>query len=225
MEGLLHFLQKPYGNLFTLDFICHGVPSPKAWQEYVKQQEKLFSSKAHFAAFRDKTNGWLLFSSKIKFENDTEYLQVHKNDAFMKAFLQNISLRKSCYSCNFKTVNRNSDITMGDLWGVYKILPDLTDDKGVSVVFVQSEKGKHLFEQVKNGLWLQEIASESAIASNSAIVKSVYEHNFRDYFFQNLGKQNFERLVNDCLNPSYYVRFKRKTQVNLKTITSIVKLN
>ena len=128
----------------------------------------------------------------------------------MKVFLQNISLRKSCYSCKFKGINRNSDITMGDLWGIKNILPHITDDKGVSVVFVQSEKGKYLLEQVKTCLWLQEISADLAIANNSAMVKSVYEHNFRDYFFQNLGKQDFERLVEDCLNPSYYVRLKRK---------------
>lgn len=210
MDGLLHFLQKPYENLFTIDFICHGVPSPKAWQEYVKQQEDRFSSKAHSAAFRDKTNGWLSFSSKLKFENDTEYLQVHKNDAFMKAFLQNISLRKSCYSCKFKTVNRNSDITLGDLWGIHKILPDLTDDKGVSVAFIQSEKGAILLEQIKDELWLQKIPADTAIECNSAMIKSVYENNFRDYFFENLGKQHFEKLVSDCLSPSYFVRLKRK---------------
>lgn len=210
VEGLLRYLKKSYENLFTLDFICHGVPSPKVWQEYIKHQEKVFSSKPCSAFFRDKSNGWISFSSKMIFKNETEYLQIHKNDAFMKAFLQNISLRKSCYNCNFKTVNRNSDITMGDLWGIKNILPDVTDDKGVSVAFVQSEKGKHLLEQVKDSLWLQEIPSELAIANNSAMVKSVYEHNFRDYFFKNLGKQNFERLVEDCLNPSYYVRLRRK---------------
>ena len=128
----------------------------------------------------------------------------------MKAFLQNISLRKSCYDCKFKSANRNSDITMGDLWGTKNILPNITDDKGVSVAFVQSEKGKYLLENVKDCLWLQEISSDLAIANNSAMIKSVYEHNFRDYFFENLEKQDFEKLVKDCLNPSYYVRLRRK---------------
>lgn len=210
VEGLLCYLKKPYENLFTLDFICHGVPSPKAWQEYIKYQEKVFSSKACSTYFRDKSNGWLSFSSKVEFVNKTEYLEVHYKDTYMKAFLQNISLRKSCYDCKFKSVNRNSDITMGDLWGIKNILPHITDDKGVSVAFVQSEKGKYLLEQVKDFLWLQEISADLAIANNSAMIKSVYEHSFRDYFFDKLGKQNFKSLVEDCLNPSYYVRLKRK---------------
>lgn len=210
VEGLLCYLKKPYENLFTLDFICHGVPSPKAWQEYIKHQEKTFSSKVRSAAFRDKSKGWSYFSSKLEFVNQKEYSNIHYNDVFMKAFLQNVSLRKTCYNCKFKTVNRNSDITMGDLWGIKNILPDITDDKGVSVVFIQSEKGTRLFEQVNKELWIQEISFDSAIASNSAMTKSVYEHNFRGYFFKNLGKQNFERLVRDCLEPSYYVRLKRK---------------
>ena len=210
VEGLLCYLKKPYDNLFTLDFICHGVPSPKAWQEYIKHQEKAFSSKVCSVSFRDKSNGWISFSSKLKFADKTEYLSVHHKDAYMKAFLQNISLRKSCYNCKFKSKNRNSDITMGDLWGIKNILPHITDDKGVSVAFVQSEKGKYLLGQVKDYLWLQEIPSDLAIANNSAMVKSVCEHNFGDYFFRNLGKQDFERLVEDCLNPSYYVRLKRK---------------
>lgn len=210
VEGLLHFLQKPYENLFTIDFICHGVPSPKAWQEYIKYQELVFSAKAHSIYFRDKSTGWLSYSYRIKFLNNCEYLQNNYKDVYSKAFLQNISLRKSCYNCKFKTINRNSDVTMGDLWGIQRILPDLTDNKGVSVAFIQSEKGKTLLDQVKNNLWLQEISADTAIESNSAMVKSVYEHNFRDYFFKNLGKQNFERLVENCLNPSYYIRFKRK---------------
>ncbi|MBE6801511.1 MAG: 4Fe-4S dicluster domain-containing protein [Ruminococcaceae bacterium] len=210
VEGLLCYLKKPYENLFTLDFICHGVPSPKAWQEYIKHQEKTFSSKVRSASFRDKSKGWSYFSSKLEFVNQKEYSNIHYNDVFMKAFLQNVSLRKTCYNCKFKTVNRNSDITMGDLWGIKNILPDITDDKGVSVVFIQSEKGNRLFEQVNKELWIQEISFDSAIASNSAMTKSVYEHNFRGYFFKNLGKQNFERLVRDCLEPSYYVRLKRK---------------
>jgi len=153
-----------------------------------------------------------LYNKLIKLEIiiQKEYSNIHYNDVFMKAFLQNVSLRKTCYNCKFKTVNRNSDITMGDLWGIKNILPDITDDKGVSVVFIQSEKGNRLFEQVNKELWIQEISFDSAIASNSAMTKSVYEHNFRGYFFKNLGKQNFERLVRDCLEPSYYVRLKRK---------------
>ena len=210
VEGLLCYLNKPYENLFTLDFICHGVPSPKAWQEYIKYQEKAFSSEACSASFRDKSNGWCSFSSVLKFANKTEYTEIHHNDVYMKAFLKNISLRKTCYHCEFKGVNRNSDITMGDLWGIKNILPHITDDKGVSVAFVQSAKGAYLLEQVKNCLWLQEISSDLVIANNSAMVKSVYEHNLRDYFFKYLGKQNFGKLVEDCLNPSYYVRLKRK---------------
>ena len=210
VEGLLCYLKKPYENLFTLDFICHGVPSPKAWQEYIKSQEKTFSSKVCSASFRDKSKGWSYFSSKLNFANKKEYTNIHYNDAFMKAFLQNVSLRETCYNCKFKTVNRNSDITMGDLWGIKNILPDITDDKGVSVVFFQSEKGARLFEQVNKDLWIQEISFDSAIASNSAMTKSVYEHNFREYFFKNLGKQDFERLVKSCLEPSYYTRLKRK---------------
>lgn len=210
VEGLLCYLKKPYKNLFTLDFICHGVPSPKAWQEYIKHQEKVFSSKPCSVSFRNKANGWTSFSSELKFANEMNYLEIHHKDAYMKAFLQNISLRKTCYNCKFKSMNRNSDITMGDLWGIKNILPHITDDKGVSIAFIQSEKGKYILEQVKAYLWMQEISADLAIAHNCAMVKSVYEHNFRDYFFENLGKQNFEQLVESCLNPSYYVRLRRK---------------
>ena len=90
VEGLLCYLKKPYENLFTIDFICHGVPSPKAWEEYIKYQEKAFSAKACSAYFRDKSNGWLSFSSQLKFVNKAEYLEIHSKDAYMKAFLQNI---------------------------------------------------------------------------------------------------------------------------------------
>ena len=78
----------------------------------------------------------------------------------MKAFLKNVSLRNSCFSCYSKSINRNSDITLADLWGEIHIVPDMFDDKGTSFVVINSQKGKYLFDAVNASLNFKEIKFE-----------------------------------------------------------------
>lgn len=120
IDGLLHFLRKDYDNLYTLDIVCHGVPSPKVWKKYLEYQEILNGSslsKTKLPTFRSKEDGWIRFRSALFFENGNSYSMTHEKDLYMKAFLKNVSLRNSCFSCYSKSINRNSDITLADLWG------------------------------------------------------------------------------------------------------------
>lgn len=208
--GLLSYLQKPYENLITLDFVCHGVPSPKAWEEYLGFQEKAYNSKVTEVNFRDKSKGWKNCSISLGFENGKIYIKKFRQDPYMKAFLSNISLRSSCYECKFKSVNHKSDITLADYWGIDKVNPSLDDNKGLSMVLVQSKKGEELLNKVKNSITLAETDVTEVFPYNPCIIKSVYEHNFRKYFFNRLGKTDFQKLVNNCLSPSYLTRLHRK---------------
>lgn len=210
VEGLLSFLQKPYNNLITVDFVCHGVPSPKVFEEYLGYQEKAYNSKVTEVNFRDKSNGWKFSSIRLNFENKKTYVKTFWQDPYMKAFLANICLRSSCYDCKFKSVNHKSDITLADYWGIDKINPSLDDDKGLSLVLVQSEKCKDLLNAVKNNITITNTDVTEVFPYNPCIIKPVEEHNFRQYFFKRLGKTDFCKLVNDCLSPSYITRLHRK---------------
>lgn len=194
IEGLKRYLQKDYDKLYTQDIICHGVPSPKVWRKYLEYRKSKDLKDPIHINFRQKDNGWHLYSMLISY-NDYEYKINHTEDLFMKAFLRNTSLRDSCYSCNFKKKNRISDITLGDFWGIENVLPKMNDDKGTSLVVVNSNKGKELFELIKNDIDFKKINLEDALQYNKSMIESVEMDKNRENFFKNLDKMQFNSLV------------------------------
>ncbi len=210
VAGINSALGGKYDNLILVDIICHGTPAPEVWRKYLQYQEKIYKSQVVNASFRDKTNGWEEFSMALKFENGQSYISGLKTDLYLKAFLENLSLRKSCYNCSFKTEKRVSDLTIGDFWGVKDVAPNLYDAKGVSLVLAQSEKGEELLRKIEQGVKLEEVDTKQSIAKNGAMVHSVYEHSFRDFFYYQLRKKDFKRNVDGCLKSGHLYRIKRK---------------
>ena len=145
--GLYKYLGKEYENLYTIDFICLGVNSPTIYRKYLDELENQYGSKIKQVWFKNKTNGWNNFSTKIIFENGEEYLQSRWDDHFMQAFigLKSLFLNETCYSCKFKNYPRNADITLGDFWGVSQ---KLDENKGTSAVFLNNKKGAYLFKNI-----------------------------------------------------------------------------
>lgn len=220
VEGLLAFLGHPYNNLLTIDLICHGVPSAKVWADYCKFQEKKYQSQIQQVSFRNKDRGWKEFSMKLKFANHTVYTASLREDPFLQAFLINLCLRPSCHDCIFKNQNRKSDITLADFWGIQELMPKEDDDRGLSLVFSHTERGMNALLQLRDKIILKEVDSEAAVAHNGAMLKSVKPHHFREYFFHELGKYNFDKLVQNCIQPSYFVRLHRKILENKKRKTA-----
>lgn len=210
VEGLLSYLKKTYDNLIAMDFVCHGVPAPKVWEYYKTYLQKLYKSHIKDINFRDKSLGWKKYSVRFEFENDNIYCNTYGNDPYMKAFLANMDLRESCYTCKFKSTKHKSDITVADYWGIDKIKPELDDDKGLSLLLINTKKGNTLLADVKNKLTLTKTEVEKSFSYNPCIIKPAPVHNFRQYFLINYNKRDFEKLVNNCLNPSYITRLKRK---------------
>lgn len=210
VEGLKSFLGYDYENLFTVDIICHGVPSPLTWERYLEERRKAQSANVVKAGFRDKTNGWTNFSLSLQFDDGAVYRKTLKEDAFMNAFLANLCLRESCYQCRFKSIRRKSDLTVGDFWGIDRIAPEINDDGGVSLVILQSEKGRRLFREIEEKVNCRDVDCQTAVDLNGAATHSVYRHPFREYFFHKLPRTDFDKQVQDCLFPSYLVRLERK---------------
>lgn len=195
IEGLKSYLMKDYENLYTQDIICHGVPSPKVHNKYLEYQKNKFkTTKINKIEHRNKDNGWRNFKLKIKFDKNT-YKESHKKDLFMQAFLRNTILRDSCYNCHFKKKNRISDITLADFWGIENILPDMDDDKGTSLVIVNSKKGQELLENIKDKIQCKSVDFETAIKYNPSMTKSAKKDKQSDKFFENLDKMDFDKLV------------------------------
>ena len=133
-------LKKDYENLITIDLFCHGVPSPKVFDKYVKEIEKNNNDKLIEYCFRDKSTGWDTYSNRALFKNN-EISNIHDQNDYMRIFLSDVALRESCYNCNFKLGNKYSDITLGDFWGVQNYYPKMYNKKGVSAIIINTKKG------------------------------------------------------------------------------------
>ena len=209
IAGLKNFLGKSYNNLFTIDIICHGVPSPDVWRKYIEFREAEAGSPTRRIAFRLKNEGWKLYSVSFLFNNDTEYRQNLRNDLYMRAFLRDVCLRLSCYDCKFKGINRQSDITLADFWGIQNMLPEMDDDKGTSLIFINSETGQALFNEIKDRMSYQEVDMQESIKYNSAAIKSSLYNPKRNGFMAEKETLPFDRLVKKYCSDKPTVKLKR----------------
>lgn len=214
IEGLLAYLGKKYDKLFTQDIICHGVPSPKVWRKYLDYRKHKDEDRPLSINFRNKDNGWSSFNLIFTYENKS-YKKSQVEDKYMQAFLRNVCLRDSCYKCSFKKINRLSDITLADFWGIQRVKPELYDNKGTSLVIVNSEKGKELFESIKENIIQEEVNIEEALVGNTAMLTSAVVDKNRVKFFENLDKLDFSVLVN---------KYTEKPSLMLKIIVLLKKI-
>ena len=191
--GLIAFLGKPYSNLYTVDFICHGVPSPKAWERY-KDYINAKSDNLKTVSMRSKKYGWKNFSMDIEYRDGGIHLKKVNEDFYLRSFLMDLDLRPSCYECQFKQIHRVSDITIADYWGAEETCPEWNDDTGISLVLVHSPKGTRLIEAVRNSSDVISVPFSVAVASNPSISKSVKQPPLRKAFMRDLDKLPFDKL-------------------------------
>jgi len=150
VNGLKAYLNSPYDNLFLCDIVCHGVPSPLIWKDYIDYISEKYGNKPIAISFRDKKYGWRKQAININFGR-TNYIKTTTQDPFYIMYFAHYMLRPSCHNCNYASYYRCSDITLGDFWGIEKskIGKQLDDDKGVSLVMANTEKGNELVAQIK----------------------------------------------------------------------------
>ena len=193
ISALYSYLKKDYENLLTCDFICLGVPSPEVFKSYMRQREKEAGSKAVAIKFKDKTYGWHNFSLRIDFENGTRYCKDRRHDPFFIGYLQykNFS-RPSCYECRFKG-RQCADLTVGDFWGIEKIVPDMDQDKGTSLTLVNSPKGEAAFRRISRSVKYCTADAAKILPGNQAWKNSIApKGGNRKKFFAALSKRDFD---------------------------------
>lgn len=208
VAGLHKYIRKPYDNLLTVDFICHGTPSPKVWGMYLDEIIKE-GKRVSGVEFRNKEKGWKNFSFNLRYnENDKtiSMLSPFQQNHYMKAFLQDIILRPSCYDCKAKGCCSQSDVTIADFWGINTVFPDMDDDKGTGLVFVNTEKGKKALDF--NQMNIRETTYECVKPLNPACCSSPKVHPKRAEFFERLETENLIDLINECTKPTVkqYIR-------------------
>lgn len=208
--GLKAYLGKEYPNLYTVDFICHGVPSPMVWETYKAFREKQANSKITDVSFRSKDKGWKTFSMKLFFEDGSEYSELVSKDHYLRSFIMDLDLRPSCYQCQFKQIHRVSDITIADFWGAEKLNNDWNDDKGVSLALVHSGKGHELLEACSELLAMIPVDFDEAIASNPSMTKSVSKRPLRKTFMRDVQKMPFDKVHEKYCGTGLASKLRRK---------------
>lgn len=184
-----------FENLITVDIVCHGTPSVKLFQKFVDEVEQKSSSSVENTVFRDKLTGWKKYSITQNLEDGRKQTIFYGESDYMNLFLNRICQNKSCAECRYKKVPRIADITLGDFWGVANFHPEMDDDKGTSVVLLNTAHGEGLFAKIAGQIKQCDSSLEKAVAGNPCIVRSSKEHFRRYEFFADLDKLTMEELV------------------------------
>ena len=194
-------------NLVTVDIVCHGIPSVKFFEKYVCEIEKKGNSALDFINFRDKTEGWSGYALQYRFESGKKFSVHHNRSKYMRLFLSRICQNVSCDDCHYRKLPRIADITLGDYWGISKYHPEMNDDKGTSVVLLNTIHGSELFDSVADKVIRCDSNIEYAIAGNPCIVRSSKPHPKRAEFLANLDRFSLDQLVKRyCPLPSFFTR-------------------
>lgn len=220
-SGLRKFLRADYDKLYCCDFICRGVNSPKVFKNYLRYLEKANSSRTGQVWFRNKANGWNQSGIKVIFNDGKTYFKDRNDDLFMMGYLKyNLYCRPSCHQCHFKGLQRVSDITLADFWGIGTKYENLDDDKGTSLVMIYTEKGNALFRSIHDRVFSQKCCVQDALDSAQCLVSSIRPGGNRTRFFKNIDRYDFEELMRK------YAKYtlKEKFYISAQKIYNILKL-
>ena len=225
IAGLKKFLRKDYENLLTVEVVCHGVPSPMVWRDYLdyKRAERAAGKNTVSSSlnelpvitgisFRDKTNGWKKFDFKIcyaaskaaensvsKSANTTNCeITPFNEDLFMKGFLKNIYLRPSCYHCAARQGKSGADISIADYWGVQSIHPEIDDNKGTGAVLINTNNGLKCYNNIYQSLDCVQTNYDDIVRYNPCIVNSVKEPKEREMFWDAYKTKKIEGIDRIC---------------------------
>jgi len=249
IAGLKKFLGKEYENLYTIDFICHGVPSPYVWKKYVETLQQGGVDGGNTASpslynrsvitrllFRDKTAGWRKsgFSaergvpqenshnsvSPLKHTQRYKY-EILQSNIFLRGFLQNLYLRPSCYHCHFRNCKSGSDVTIADFWGIQKLMPDFDDDKGCSLIIEKTQRFQTFLQKDLN---IRNISSENyslVFSGNSALFRDAFPSIHQNIFWKRF-KENPEDV---CSHIQECTLFPKTTEWRYKLIILLIKFH
>lgn len=221
IAGLHHYLRKEYENLTTVDFVCHGVPSPKVWQRYLDEVVTSGKQAINDVKFRNKSNGWKKFNFVLSYNNEEKSYSLcswHQQNHYMRAFLSDMILRPSCHECRAKQGSSHSDITIADFWGIHIEMPEMDDDKGTGLVLVNTEKGRNALNWSK--VTKKESSIEVASKYNGGLSSLTKPHPNRARFFAALdASPSVIYLIDKSLRPL----FKKRIRMALRNYKRLIK--
>lgn len=199
IHGLKTFLQKDYQNLICIDVLCAGASSYKIFDKFLSSIDNHENIKDF--CFRDKEFGWNGLHYSITYKNGTK--KTLKSDMELVLYKLYIwyyaSVRECCISCNYKSINRYSDITLGDFWGIGAVDQSLDDNKGTSLVLLNTLKSIDVFEKIKDEFKLYKKISHEYAYNNEIINRKLGVHPLRKDFLDDLDKMSLHNNLQDKL--------------------------
>lgn len=215
VSGLLAYLKLKrinVDNLITCDLICHGVPSPQVWKSYLDYRKLKENQDLQEIDFRDKSKGWRDFKLRLCYKNGKTRTYRQNEDYFFVLFFHNYIIRRSCSVCKYANVNRPADLTLGDFWGVEEFYPQFSDDKGISVVCVNTKKGEHF---ISSELSLSnadsiEIKKEELLRRQPNLSRPTPCNTRYDEFWEDYSRLSFEKLIKKYADGTWIGIIKRK---------------
>lgn len=195
IEGLKNYLKQDYENLISVDVVCRAVPSPLIFRKYVEYQEKKLADHIKMVRFRDKHYGYKYSTMNvITDKNKGNYHQGVESDPWLRAFFSNICDRPSCHDCHFRKQYRVSDFTIWDCFHAGRFSKELDNDRGATRVLVHSEKGKRIFDEIKEEFSYIQTKPEDLVAGAKEMKESVAANPHRKEFFMDANQMDGVQL-------------------------------
>lgn len=196
VAALYAYLHKPYSNLTTMDFVCCGISSPFVYAKFKDWLENKYKSKIKRIWFKNKKEGWHSIGTEVEFENGKKYFRVGNRERYIIAFVgDGLNIRDSCNSCKYRKVPHNSDFTVADFWGIEKLHPELDDNKGITALIINTQKGEDVFYRIKDDFNTFDTNIGEIAKGNFTIYKPKKPHNNREEFLKAIKTISFEKVM------------------------------
>lgn len=217
VEGLKLFLNKDYPNLTTVDILCHGVPSPGLFADYICYIRRHSPLPLKKVFMKDKTFGWGYQNLRIYYKGGVTEFNSSISNLWNKIFYDHIANRPSCHKCRFKNLNRTGDISIGDFWGIEKSHPEFHSEKGVSLLLVNSSHGMNVFKSINRNF--DYLKSNLKECIQPVLDHSTPEPPERETFWEEYNKYGFDKTI----RKKYGIKKSSNIARNLKSIMQFVK--
>lgn len=214
VAGLRTYIGRKHPNLLLVELICHGIPSDHMLQTYIGMQERKYGARLTRMEFRNKKKGWHNSSVRMEFENGRVHSEPMTFDTYMQGYFRGVTLKESCFSCQFRGFKSGSDLTIGDLWGAEISIPDMDDNNGLSAVIVNSEKGTLFLN--RNKIIRRQFEIDKILKYNQSLLTSFDEGAQRTAFYAYTEKYDLERAIETFFQETLLQKAKRKFRFFLR---------
>lgn len=225
--GLKKFLINEYENLITCDLVCHGVPSPKLFKKYLDYLSDKFKSKVIKYNFRSKDkSGWGSYG-KVETNNGKVRFLDLSVDPYYYNFIKNSVSRTSCYTCGYAKLNRVSDITLADYWGIEKIHSNFYNEQGNSLILVNTSKGENIIEKLFDKLEYVSTDLNLAIRENKNLREPSEKSEEREFIYKDIDKISAKEYIKNNLKVKYNTKriIKKLVPTKMKKMIKKVFIN